>query len=156
MSIKRGSTTYRGLQQGRREVPARIGGSSKGDARFQHVSGAPARATRGSSTYRGPHPGRREVPARIGDPTQGDASVPTLLHTAPAPTRDGIVAPEMWWNHNEHKARFHDVSGAPARATRGSSTYRGHQQGRREVPARIGDPTKGDARFQHVSGTPPR
>ena len=41
----------------------------------------------GSTTNRG-----------LSDSTQGDASVPTLLHTTPAPTRPGILAPKLWWN----------------------------------------------------------
>ncbi len=30
--------------------------------------------------------------------TEGDASVPTQLHTTPAPTRSGILASDMWLN----------------------------------------------------------
>ncbi len=38
-------------------------------------------------------------PDDAGYPTKGDASVPTHLNTAPAPTRIGRLAPQMWWNH---------------------------------------------------------
>ncbi len=31
-------------------------------------------------------------------PPKGDASVPTLLHTTPAPTRPGILASGCWGN----------------------------------------------------------
>ena len=37
-------------------------------------------------------------------PHKGDASIPTPLHTAPAPTRQGdqvAVAPAWWWNSLE-------------------------------------------------------
>ncbi len=31
--------------------------------------------------------------------TKGDASVPTLLHTTPAPTRPGTLVPDVWWKY---------------------------------------------------------
>ncbi len=53
-----------------------------------------------STRYRGLNSSSTKGDASfVGYPHQGDASVPTQLHTTPAPTRPGTLVPDVWWKY---------------------------------------------------------